>query len=150
MNDPVAQPQACSLIDCHVLQYHKGLDDQWNGFLPCHGPVLELPSLQTILAKNPDKESFIVLFFYEDLSTAIVVLFVRNIPRGVDTYFDDMLDSFVDSTGDIRNAFELSIQLDKGWIFRKVKYNCLSFSHLIPFLWYYMYQALRHEYHVLD
>ena len=113
INGSAVQPQAFSLVVCHVSQYHKGLDDQRHGFLPCNDPVLELPSLQKIIAKNPDKEFFIVAFFYEASSLATVALFVRNIPRGVDTCFDDMLDSFVNSTEYFRNTLELSIQLGK-------------------------------------
>mmetsp|Transcript_11112 Transcript_11112/g.12876 ORF Transcript_11112/g.12876 Transcript_11112/m.12876 type:complete len:627 (+) Transcript_11112:111-1991(+) len=102
---------AFSLIDCQVLQYQKDRIQNVDHLHPEVDPVKVLPSLKGIVEKNPDKEFFMVVFFHANPYIAIVQIFTRSLPRGVDVEFDNRLDIFSSSAANFRNNIEVSLQL---------------------------------------
>ena len=111
--------QAFSLIDCKVLDYNSQEYDQKNqgndtmSLLPQNDPLRALSSLKDIVDNNLDSKFFVVAFFHEDLQSVIVLLFVRNLPKGFDVEFDNKLESLFIGNEDVLDDVELSIQLGK-------------------------------------
>jgi hypothetical protein len=125
--------QAYNLVACHVIR----LDDDENSRLrPDQDPLEALPSLQRILRQHPDLDFFGSAFFPEGYPIALVKLFVRSLPKGVDPSFDTVMERFRNGNSDLRNSkLQVFFQLGPGkslsplvWAAIKAVSVLLSFS----------------------
>jgi hypothetical protein len=79
--------QAYSLVGIHSFQW-PGTDDG----SPLHykvDPVQSIVSLQTLITNSPELDFFVVAIFLPSQTTAIVHVYVRSLPKGVDPKFDN-------------------------------------------------------------
>jgi len=75
-------------------------------------PVAAIPSLYSIIEKNPDNDFFVVSLFYPRQRAMFVSLFIKCIPDDSDADFDDALESFSEASPKIRDKMlELSMQI---------------------------------------
>ena len=103
--------QAYALVGCHTF------------LLPPNGvshplahdkdPIEGIPSLLRIVKANPDLDFFCVGLFPEDRRIAMVKLFVRTLPKGVDPAFDTLVDRFA-SEGEKARERKLTVFLHLG------------------------------------
>lgn len=78
-------------------------------------PIEAIPSLRNIVESNPSLDFFCIGFFPEGPRTAIIQLFVRTLPKGVDPHFDTAVSRFSASSSEVRNRqLDLFIQLGPG------------------------------------
>jgi hypothetical protein len=79
--------QAYSLVGIHSFQWVPLGSDY--PLQPDRDPVLAIPSLRALLEKHPKLDFFIHAFYSEGRQcAAIVKVFVRSLPKGVDENFD--------------------------------------------------------------
>jgi len=83
----VSQYQAFSLVGSQVFKLPpKG---ERHPLSHRKDPVLSLPSLRKLVEAHPELDFFVCAFFPDGLGVAIVHVFVRSLPRGVDASFDN-------------------------------------------------------------
>ena len=109
--------QAYALVGCQMFHLPKETDPN----APTHplqsmnDPIMALPSLRKIIEANSDQEFFVQAFFSEKKKVALVVLFVRTLPRGVDDAFDTVSETFISGDSSVRDRkLEIFLQLGPG------------------------------------
>ena len=130
--------QGFALVGCHVFQLPEESDPtaRTHPLQSKNDPIVALPSLRKIIEANSDQEFFVQAFFSEKKKVALVALFVRTLPRGVDDAFDTVLDEFVSSDSSVRDRkLQVVLQLGPGsqlpgsvWVALKVINWILRFS----------------------
>lgn len=81
--------QAYSLVGCHCFNLPpKGQD---HPLLYNKDPVQALPSLRCVIESNPEVDFFVAGFYPERLRVAIVLVFCRSLPSGIDKAFDTIV-----------------------------------------------------------
>jgi hypothetical protein len=80
--------QAYTLVGCHVFRLPK--PDRWHkhSLRPNRDPVEALPSLRSLISSHPEEEFMVNSFFCEGIRIAMVQVYVRSLPKGVDQKFD--------------------------------------------------------------
>ena len=130
--------QGYALVGCHMFHLPEETDPN----APTHplqsmnDPIMALPSLRKIIEANSDQDFFVQAFFSEKKKVAIVVLFVRTLPRGVDDAFDSVSETFISGDSSVRDRkLEIFLQLGPGselpgsvWVALKVINWILRFS----------------------
>jgi hypothetical protein len=84
-----SQYQAYSLVGSQVFKLPP--KDEAHALLHTNDPVLALPSIRELVEANPELDFFVCAFFPEGQRIAIVHVFVRSLPKGVDTSFDTVV-----------------------------------------------------------
>lgn len=84
-----SQYQAYSLVGSQVFKLPPEGED--HALSHTNDPVLALPSIQGLVEANPDLDFFVCGFFPEGPRIAIVHVFVRSLPKGVDSSFDTVV-----------------------------------------------------------
>ena len=111
--------QGFSLVGCHVfrLPEEEGSDaNKFHPLQPQNDPLLALPSLRSIIEGQPELDFFVLSFFSRKRRVALVMLFVRTLPRGVDEHFDNVVDAFVSGDAAVRDRkLEVFLQLGPGF-----------------------------------
>jgi len=105
--------QAFSLVSCQAFQLPK--DGRPHHFSHAVDPVEALPSLKQLISHHPGLDFFVSVFFPEGPRVAIVKLFVRSLPKGVDPGFDANWQRFKTSDKVVRDRkLALFVQLGPG------------------------------------
>lgn len=130
--------QGFALVGCHIFQLPDDTDPaaRIHPLQSKNDPIAALPSLRKIIETNPEQEFFVQAFFSEKKKVALVALFVKTLPRGVDAAFDSVIDKFVTGNRTIRDRkLEVFLQLGPGselpgsvWVALKVINWILRFS----------------------
>jgi len=111
--------QGFSLVGCHVfrLPEEDGSDaNKFHPLQPQNDPLLALPSLRSLIKGQPELDFFVQSFFSRKQRVALVMLFVRTLPRGVDEHFDNVFDAFVSGDTAVRDRkLEVFLQLGPGF-----------------------------------
>jgi hypothetical protein len=84
-----SQYQAYSLVGSQVFKLPP--EGEARALLHTNDPVLALPSIRELVEANPELDFFVCSFFPEVQRIAIVHVFVRSLPRGVDSSFDTVV-----------------------------------------------------------
>ena len=105
--------QAYALVGFHTFRLPpEGVD---HPLAHDKDPIEVLPSLLRIVKTNPDLDFFCVGLFPEDRRIAMIKLFVRTLPKGVDPPFDAIVDRFATEGGKARERkLTLFLQLGPG------------------------------------
>ena len=112
--------QAFSLVASQVFKLpHKG---ERHPLSHRKDPVLALPSLQKMVVSYPQLDFFVCSFFPAGLGVAIVHVFVRSLPKGIDSSFDtvvrtdvvhSMFSGLISLDSHNLNPLCLSVQMDR-------------------------------------
>lgn len=105
--------QAYSLVGLHTFRLPPGGTDHP---LAHHmDPIEAIPSLRRIVTSNPDLDFFCVGLFPGGAGVAVIKLFVRTLPKGVDRSFDTAIGRFAEAESKVRDrTLELFLQLGPG------------------------------------
>lgn len=130
--------QGFALVGCHIFQLPDDTAPtaQIHPLQSKNDPIAALPSLRKIIENNPEQDFFVQAFFSGKKKVALVALFVRTLPRGVDAAFDSVVDEFVAGDRSVRDRkLEVFLQLGPGselpgsvWVALKVINWILRFS----------------------
>jgi hypothetical protein len=81
--------QAYCLVGTHVFRLPPEVRD--HPLKSTEDPVEALPSLRRIIDAHPGLDFFVFAFFPQGIRVAFIHLFVRWLPRGIDTKFDTVV-----------------------------------------------------------
>lgn len=105
--------QAFSLVGCQIFQLAK--DGHSSPFSHTVDPVVALPSLRDLISNFPEMDFFVSAFFPEKSQFAVVKVFVRSLPKGVDQAFDITWKRFYQGDAALRDRkLEVFTQLGPG------------------------------------
>jgi hypothetical protein len=105
--------QAYSLVGLHTFRLPAGETD--HPLAHHKDPVEAIPSLRRIVMSNPDLDFFCVGMFPGGAGVAVIKLFVRTLPKGVDRSFDTAIGRFTEAEAKVRDrTLELFLQLGPG------------------------------------
>ena len=88
----VSKYQAFTLVGQHVFKIPPDEEFPLN---PRNDPVLTFGSLKEMVEAHPDVEFLVASFFTEITNTAIVTVFARTLPHGIDPAFDRNVSDFL-------------------------------------------------------
>ena len=81
--------QGYTLVGIHAFQWPRDDED-----LPLHykkDPVQSISSLRAVIDSNPELDFFVNAFFQEAQNAAIINVYVRSLPKGIDPKFDTVV-----------------------------------------------------------
>jgi hypothetical protein len=81
-----SQYQAYSLVGSQVFKLPP--EGEAHALSHTNDPVLALPSIRELVEAHPELDFFVCAFFPDGQRITIVHVFVRSLPRGVDSSFD--------------------------------------------------------------
>lgn len=81
----ISKYQAFTLVGCHVFKIPQ---DEFFPLTPQSDPVLTFGSLRQMVESNPDLDFLVTSFFPKMSEVCHINVFVRSMPKGVDTAFD--------------------------------------------------------------
>lgn len=90
--------QAYTLVGCHVFRLPK--PDRWHkhSLRPNRDPIESLPSLRALISSHPEQDFLVNAFFCEGIKIAMVQVYVRSLPKGIDPKFDAVVsENVIDS-----------------------------------------------------
>jgi len=127
--------QAFALVACHIFDIPKHNHENYDTYAlhPRMDPVQAIPSLRKIIQDNPNVEFVVSTYFKQrPPKHAIVTLFVRILPTGVDVPFDTALERFYNGTQASRNEqLQLFIQLGPGSRLSPLSWAAIKFIGIV-------------------
>ena len=86
--------QAFSLVAAHIFELPEaspGEDPASHPLHPSRDPVAIIPSLHNLITSHPEVDFFVSAFYPAGRRVAVVVCYVRSLPKGVDIAFDNVV-----------------------------------------------------------
>jgi len=99
------------LVGSHIFKLPPDTNKDHNVVVN-YDPIEKQSSLRDIVESNPDLDFFCMAFFLEGLGIMIIHLYVRALPKGVDSYFDNLLNQYANNPQKLRERmFEVYFQV---------------------------------------
>ena len=83
--------QAYSLVAAHIFELPEDEDHMSHPLRPSRDPVAVIPSLHALISSHPEVDFFVSAFYPKARRVAVVVCYVRSLPKGVDLAFDNVV-----------------------------------------------------------
>eukprot|EP00978_Attheya_sp_CCMP212_P005119 scaffold11316_cov60-Attheya_sp.AAC.2 len=113
-----SQYQGYALVGCNTFQLPpsaSSTEGKNHPLRPTRDPLSAIPSLLHLTRDNPSLDFFVSAFFPEGPRIAIVFVFVRTLPKGLDPSFDTIMNRYTTGTAEDRNRkLELYMHLGPG------------------------------------